>query len=68
MKTYTLFLDIVILSLLVLAINFQLTDDYVTGSFTGRRGVIRMPVICWQTLLGFASFCVFMRYLVRNLR
>jgi hypothetical protein len=68
MKTYTQFLDIIIVSLLVLAIRFNLSDDTITDSIIGRRGVIRTMIISWQTLLVVASFCVLLRYIARNTR
>ncbi|MBO9571502.1 MAG: hypothetical protein J7497_04755 [Chitinophagaceae bacterium] len=61
MKTYIRFLDMLILSLLVLAVHFQLTDDFIPDS-GHRRGMIKMVIISWQTLFFFASFCVFLRY------
>jgi hypothetical protein len=68
MKAYTQLLDILILSLLALSIGFLLTNNSITDSFTGRRGVIRTMIISWQTLLFVASFCVFLRYVARNIR
>ena len=62
MKTYTLFLDITILSLLVLAVYFQFTDYTLTDMATGRRGLLRMMVVTWQSLFVIATFCVFLRY------
>jgi len=66
MKTYTLLLDILILSLLALSIGFLLTDSSIVDSGANRRGIIRTMVISWQSLLFFASFCVFLRYIARN--
>jgi hypothetical protein len=68
MKTYTAFLDMLILSFLILAINFNLTDNCITDSVTGRRGGIRIMIISWQTFFVVASFCVFLRYIARNVR
>lgn len=61
MKTYILFLDMLIMSLLVLAIYFQQTDDFIPDS-GNRRGMIKMVIISWQTLFFFATFCLFLRY------
>lgn len=66
MKTYTLLLDFIILSLLVLAIHFSLSDSEITHSVMSRRGSIRTTVICWQSLMFVASFCVLLRYIARN--
>lgn len=68
MKTYTRLLDTLIVSLLVLAVQFNLTNQSITNSSTGRRGVIRTMIISWETLLLFASFCVCLRYIARNVR
>jgi hypothetical protein len=57
-----------ILSLLVMAINFNLTDNYITDSVIGRRGVIHLMIISWQTLLMVSGFCVFLRYISCNIR
>lgn len=67
MKTYIRFLDILIVCLLILAVQFNLSNDYITDSFTSRRGVIRTTIICWQTLFAFASFCVFLRFIAHRL-
>ena len=40
MKTYTAFLDMLILYLLVQAVNFNLTGNYINNSATGRRGAL----------------------------
>lgn len=66
LKTYTLFLDMLILSLLMLTIHFNITDNAITHSFTSRTGTIRTIIICWQSLFLVASFCVFLRYIARN--
>ncbi|MBA4166024.1 MAG: hypothetical protein H0X41_00495 [Chitinophagaceae bacterium] len=68
MKTYTLFLDVIIMSLLLLAVQFNLSDNTITDVATGRRGTIHMMVISWQTLFFLASFCVLLRYIARNVR
>jgi hypothetical protein len=68
LDTYTLMLDMLILSLLALAINFNLTDNEITNSIASRRGTIRTMVISWQSLLVLASFCVFLRYIARNVK
>ena len=67
MKTYTQFLDILIVCLLILAIQFNLSDNSITNSLAGRRGEVRMMIITWQTLLFMASFCVFLRYIALNI-
>lgn len=68
MKTYTAFLDMLIMSFIVLAINFNLTDHYITDVDNNRRGVLHIVVISWQTFFVVASFCVFLRYIARNVR
>lgn len=66
MKAYTLLLDIIILSLMILALSFSVTDEYITDSVISRRGAIRTFVICWQSLLMLAAFCIFLRYIARR--
>lgn len=68
MKTYTLLLDFLILCLLTLAIYFQVTDVAMTNAVPGPRGSIRTLIICWQTFFAVASFCIFLRYIARNVR
>jgi hypothetical protein len=68
MKTYTLFLDILIMSLLALAVHFYITDDIIVKSRITRSGFERTMIISWQSLFVIASFCVFLRYIVRNVR
>lgn len=67
MKTYTAFLDMLILYFLVQALNFNLTGNYINNSGTGRRGVVSIMIISWQTFFVAASFCVFLRYIARSL-
>ena len=68
MKTYTAFLDMLIITFLVLAIYFNLTGNYITDSPSGRRGVVSIMVISWQTFFIVASFCVFLRYIAQKVR
>ena len=68
MKTYALFLDMLILSLLFLSIDFYVFDNVIINSSHNRRGVVTPMIISWQSLLGIASFCVLLRYIVRNVR
>jgi hypothetical protein len=68
MKTYIRFLDTLILSFLILAIHFNLHDNVIINQPPNRRGAVTMMIISWQTLLGLASFCVFLRYVVRRVR
>ena len=68
MKTYTQLLDILILSMLALAIIFYLTNHSVSNSFNRRDGHLHISVISWQSLLLVSSFCVFLRYIARNVR
>lgn len=63
MKAYTLLLDALIMSLLVLAVLFQLSDDVITTSHVSRAGLTRTTIISWHSLLMFASFCVILRYI-----
>ncbi len=67
-RTYTLMLDMMILSLLVLAVYFNITEHSITDSFTSRSGNTRTLTVTWQSLLFVASFCVFLRYIARNVR
>ncbi|MEP7258889.1 MAG: hypothetical protein ABI687_10875 [Flavitalea sp.] len=66
MKTYIQLLDILIVCLLILAIQFNLSDNYITDSVIGRRGVIHTRIICWQSLFAFSSFCLFLRYVAQR--
>jgi len=63
MKTYTLVLDMLILSLLALSLHFLRTDYSITDSFVSRRGVVHTTIITWQSLFAVASFCLFLRYI-----
>jgi hypothetical protein len=66
MKTYILFLDFIIVCLLVLAIHFHISDNVIHS--TSRRGVVGTMIISWQSLLGVSTFCVMLRYIIRNVR
>jgi hypothetical protein len=66
MKAYTAFLDMLILLFLLLAIHFNVTDNYITNPTTGRRGVVSIMIISWQTFFVAASFCVFLRYIAET--
>ena len=68
MKTYTLFLDVLIMSLLVLAVQFYITDEVIIKASTTRSGFTRTMIVSWQSLFVIASFCVLLRYIVRNTR
>ncbi len=67
MKTYTLVLDIFILLLLGLSVQFCTSQEVISNSFTRHNGSVRLMTVSWQTLLGLASFCVGLRYVARNL-
>jgi hypothetical protein len=66
MKAYTAFLDMLTIFFLVLAINFNLTGDHITGPVGERRGAVSIMVISWQTFFAVAGFCVFLRYIARK--
>lgn len=68
MKTYTLVLDMLILSLLTLSVHFLLTDYSITDSVTTRRGMVHTTIITWQSLFAVASFCLLLRYIAQKLR
>jgi hypothetical protein len=67
MKAYTAFLDMLTMFFLVLAINFHLTGDYITGPVEGRRGAVSIMIISWQTFFAAACFCMFLRYIARKI-
>lgn len=67
MKTYTLLLDVIVLFLISLAVSFWLADESIANSRVTRSGLTRTLIISWQTLLCFAGFCLFLRYIARNL-
>ncbi|MEO8583283.1 MAG: hypothetical protein ABI415_05770 [Flavitalea sp.] len=68
MKTYTLFLDTIILSLLLFAVHFNLSDSMITNLRTSRAGVMHTMIISWQSLIFVAGFCLVLRYIARNTR
>lgn len=68
MKTYTACLDMLILLFLALAIHFQLSDNYIVEDVHGRRGVLHVRVITWQTFFVVATFCIFLRYVARKVQ
>jgi hypothetical protein len=67
MKAYTAFLDMLILLFLLLAIHFNVTDNYIADASVGRRGAVSIKVISWQTFFVAASFCVFLRYIAETI-
>ncbi len=67
MKTYTLFLDMLILSLLVLAIYFFVNDNLISYSTTSRRGTMRTMIVSWHFLLLVSGFCVFLKFIAQNI-
>lgn len=66
MKAYTALLDMLTIYFIVLAINFNLTGDYITGPVGVRRGAVSIVIISWQTFFAVAGFCVFLRYIARK--
>jgi hypothetical protein len=58
----------VIVSMLVLSISFSITDYSIANSHISRSGLTRTTFICWQSLFLVASFCVFLRYIARNVK
>ena len=68
MKTYALFLDILILLFIILAIHFNVNDDYIVDDISGRRGALHVMIISWQTFFVVAAFCVFLRYIARKVQ
>ena len=53
---------------LALAIHFQLSDNYIVEDVHGRRGVLHVRVITWQTFFVVATFCIFLRYVARKVQ
>jgi len=68
METYTRILDMIILSLLALAVTFSLNNDLITSSHINRAGMLRTTIIGWQSLMLCASFCVFLRFVAQRVR
>lgn len=68
MKTYTSFLDMLVLFFLILAIQFHFNGNYIVDDITGRRGALHIVIISWQTFLVVAVFCLFLRYIARKLQ
>jgi hypothetical protein len=66
MKTYTAFLDMLILFFLSLAVHFSVSDNYIVDDVSRRRGALHVSIISWQTFFVVASFCVFLRYIAEN--
>ena len=68
MKTYTAFLDMLILLFFALAIHFHLSDNYIVDDITGRRGALHIVIISWQTFVVVACFCLFLRFIARKVQ
>jgi hypothetical protein len=68
MKTYTAFLDMLILLFLLLAVHFNVNDNYIIDDVKGRRGALHIVIINWQTFFVVAVFCLFLRYIARKLQ
>ena len=67
MKAYTALLDMLTIYFIVLAITFNVTDDYITGPSDVRRGAVSIFIISCQTFFAVAGFCVFLRYIARKI-
>lgn len=66
MKTYTAVLDMLIIVFLVLAVHFNVNDNYIVDDVSRRRGALHIVIISWQTFFVIASFCVFLRYIAEK--
>ena len=68
MKTYTAFLDMLVLFFIILAIQFNTNGNYIVDDVSERRGALHIVIISWQTFTVVAIFCVFLRYIARKLQ
>jgi hypothetical protein len=66
MKTYTAVLDMLIMLFLVLAVHFNVNDNYIVDDVSRRRGALHIVIISWQTFFVIATFCVFLRYIAEK--